>query len=94
MGEEELAVQLDLILVVGCAELPPSGRGRCLNFVFSNGAYWNNKELMYNARLTLSVLQILSFLKYGHFKNGNREGSHILIFSLGKLRKRNKIQMT
>lgn len=70
MGEEELAVQLDLILVVGCAELPPSGRGRCLNFVFSNGAHWNNKELMYSARLTLSVLQILSFFKYGHFENG------------------------
>lgn len=73
MGEEELAVQLDLILVVGCAELPPSGRGRCLNVVFSNGAYWNNKELMYNARLILSVLQILSFLKYGHFENEDRE---------------------
>lgn len=75
MGEEELAVQLDFILVVGCAELPPSGRGKHLNFVFSNGAYWNNKELMYNAKLNLSVLQILSFLKYGHFENG---GSHIL----------------
>lgn len=36
-------MQLDLILVVGCAELPPSGRGRCLNFVFSNGAHWNNR---------------------------------------------------
>lgn len=63
------------------------------NFVFSNGAYWNNKELMYNARLTPSVLQILSFLKYGHFKNGGREGGHILIFLIEKIQKK-KIQMT
>lgn len=87
MGEKELAVQLDLILVVGCAELPPSGRERCLNFVFPNGAYWNNKELMYNARLTLSVLQILSFFKYGHFENEGREGNHILIFLIGETQK-------
>lgn len=86
-------MQLDLILVVGCAELPPSGRGRCLNFVFSNGAHWNNKELMCNARLTLSVLQILGFLKYGHFENGDREGGHILIILIGKIQKK-KIQMT
>lgn len=87
MGEEELAVQLDLTLVVGCAELPTSGRGRCLNFAFSDGAYWNNKGLRYKAKLTLSVLQILSFLKYGHFENGSREGSHILIFFIGKTQK-------
>lgn len=27
-----------------------------LNFVFSNGEYLNNKELMYNPKLTLSML--------------------------------------
>lgn len=53
------------------------------NFVFSNGAYWNNKELTYNARLTLSVLQILSFLKMGAGKEVTSS-----FFSLGKLRKR------
>lgn len=88
MGEKELAVQLDLILVVGCAELPPSGRGGCLNLLFSNGAYWNNKELIYNARLTLSVLQTLGFLKYGQFENGGREGNHILIFLIGETQKK------
>lgn len=59
MGEE-LAVQMDLTLVVGCAELPPSGTGRCLNFVCSNGAYWN-KELMYNAKLTFCVTDFKLF---------------------------------
>lgn len=89
MGGKEFAVNVDVILMFGCAELPP----RCLNFVFSNGAYWNNKELMYNAKLTFSVLQILSFLKYGHFENGGREGSHILIFLIGKTQEK-KIQIT
>lgn len=48
---------------------------------------------MCNARLTLSVLQILDFLKYGHFENGDREGGHILIILIGKIQKK-KIQMT
>lgn len=40
MGEEELEVQLDIILVVGCAELPPSGRRRCLEFcIFKWGIF-------------------------------------------------------
>lgn len=73
----------------------PSGRGRLLKFAFSNGAYWNNKELMYNAKLNLSVLQILKLLKYGHFENGGKEGNHILILFIGEtLWKKNKIQIT
>lgn len=46
MGEKELTMKMGVISVVGCAELSPSGRGRRLKFVFSNGAHWNNKELM------------------------------------------------
>lgn len=84
MRERELATKMDIIFVVGCAELSPSGRGRLLKFAFSNGAYWNNKELMYNAKLILSVLQILKLLKYGHFENGGREGNHILVLFIGE----------
>lgn len=58
--------------------------GRLLKFAFSNGAYWNNKELMYNAKFSLSVLQILKLLKYGHFENGGKEGNHILILFIGE----------
>lgn len=79
MGEKELAMKMDIIFVLGCMELSPGGRGRLLKFAFSNGAYWNNKELTYNAKLILSVLQIFKLLKYGHFENGGREGNHILI---------------
>ncbi|NXW06124.1 XIAP ligase, partial [Fregetta grallaria] len=51
MGEKELAMKMDIIFVVGCAELSPSGRGRLLKSAFSNGAYWNNKELITEEKL-------------------------------------------
>lgn len=65
--------------VIGCAELSPRGRERRLKFAFSDGSYWNNEELTYNAELILSVLQSSKLLKYGHLENGGREGNHILI---------------
>lgn len=46
MGEKELTMEMGVISVAGCAELSPSGRVRRLKFVLSNGAHWNNKELM------------------------------------------------
>lgn len=94
IGGEELAMKMGIIFVVGCAELSPSSGGRLLKFVFSGGAYWNDKELMYNAKLILSVLQIFKLLKYGHFENAGMEITSSF-FSLGKVsEEKNKIQIT
>lgn len=94
IGGEKLAMKMGIIFVVGCAELSPSSGGRLLKFVFSGGAYWNDKELMYNAKLILSVLQIFKLLKYGILKmQGWKSRPHS--FHWGKsLKKKNKIQIT
>lgn len=46
VGENELAMKVDIIFAVGCAELSPAHGVRRFKFAVSDGACWNIEEFM------------------------------------------------
>lgn len=66
VGESELAMKMDIIFVVGCAELSPADGGRHLSLQFHMGhAEISNSS---HAKLVLSVLQICKTFEVWAFR--------------------------
>lgn len=62
----------------------PEWQDKVLEVCVFKWGNWNDKELVYKAKLILSVSQLIKLLKHGHFENRQGRKSHPHSFNWGK----------